>query len=61
MLRRTPNAMKSWNQLAKVYPISDVLHYRLGVVTNGQDFPHFDQWMQVKKLVQERIHVANST
>ena len=26
MLHRTPNAMKSWNQVAKVYPISDVLH-----------------------------------
>ena len=30
-----------------------MLHRRIGVVKNRQDFPHFVGWVWIKKLVQE--------
>lgn len=56
VLHQTSGAVKSGQGLARAIPISDALHQQIqhsGVVKNGQEFPHFDRWVQVKKFVQE--------
>ena len=47
--------MKSGQELLRVFPISDAIHWQLGVVKNGQEFPHSNGLVRLKKLVQDTI------
>lgn len=53
---------KSGQGLARALLVTNTLHWRLGVMKNGQEFLHFDGQVQVKKLVQEdRIGICICT
>ena len=56
VLHQTLGAVKRGQGLARAIPISYALRQQIqhsGVVKNGQEFPHFDGWVQVKKFVRE--------